>query len=747
MRKFAHVFVLVSLLAGLTASIGTGIAGANAGHVFTVDDVTATEGSGNGTGTITVEVHLNEAPEAGEFVQVDVGTSAQAAQGATAKSTAPGDPTPEFPEDFAQTDGTVTFLALETTKTVSIPVLGDNADEPNEMFFVQLFNPRGGCLVPDTCTTGASIDDGRATVTINDDDDAPVFTIDNVNHDEGNSGTTVYDFTVRKAGGSGVPVTVDFATADGSAAAPDDYAARTGTLTFAPSSPSSAETQTVRIEVKGDGTFEPSEQFTVNLSNTLNATMGDGEGVGTITNDDAPPPPSMSASDASGAEGDAVSFKVTLSAPPGPGQTATVDWALEGTNGEGNATEGVDYAAASGSVLFTAGESEQTVSIQTIEDSIYELDDTFNLRLTKPAVPGTGGYGYNVARDLAVGTISNDDARPALSIDDVTVTEGATDSVKAATFTVTKTGLTDVSGMVKVATSEQTAAAGSDYTESSTELTFTPNETTKEFTIDVLGDELDEVDETFAVILSEPTALTIADGQGVGTITDDDEASASFAIGDVWVMEGNSGTTAATLTVTKSGETGKTTTVNYATADSSAKKGLDYNEKSGLLSFGPAETSKSITVEVKVDSLDEANKVLFVNLSDATNASITDDQGLVVILDDDAAPTMSIGDGSVKELANNSCNLTVKLSARSGREIRVHYVTSTGSAGLNDYNSKSGDLVFAPGDVSKVIKIYPKHDTIKEKSETFSVKLSTISPAGTASFARSTGNCSIIDND
>ena len=538
MRKFAYVFTLVSLLAGITGGIGAGIAGAHAGHVFTIDDVSATEGSGNGTATVTVAVHLSEAPEAGEFVQVDFGTSAQAAQGATAESTAPGDSSPEFPEDFVQTDGTVTFLATETAKTVSVPVLGDNADEPNETFYVQLFNARGGCLVPDTCTaTGASIDDARATVTINDDDAAPAITIDNVKHDEGNTATTAYEFTVRKVGGSGVNVSVDFATADDSAAAPSDYTARNGTLTFPPSSPSEPETQTVGVEVKGDETFEPSEAFKVNLSNAPGATIGDAEGIGTITNDDAPPPPSMSANDSSGNEGDSVNFTVTLSTPPGPGQTATVDWALEGTTGEGNATEGVDYADASGSALFTAGESEQTISVPTIEDAVDEPAESFSVRLTKPSVPGTGGYNYNVARDLGVGTIVDDDAPPAVSIDDVSVlTEGATGDSNVATFTVTKTGVTEGTVKVKFATADQTAAAGSDYEASNGEVTFAPDETTKQITVNVTGDELDEVDETFAVNLSEPSGVSIEDGVGVGTIADDDAATTSFSIGDVWLM-------------------------------------------------------------------------------------------------------------------------------------------------------------------------------------------------------------------
>ncbi len=108
---------------------------------------------------------------------------------------------------------------------------------------------------------------------------------------------------------------------------------------------------------------------------------------------------------------------------------------------------------------------------------------------------------------------------------------------------------------------------------------------------------------------------------------------------------------------------------------------------------------------------------------------------------------MAIGDGSVREKSNNSCNLTVKLSARSGREVRVRYATTTGSAGKNDFLGKSGELRFIPGNDTRVIKIYARSDSHKERTETFGVRLSAISPEGTATFKDKTGTCAIIDND
>jgi hypothetical protein len=749
MRKTLAVLLTcaLSVLAGST--IGAGTASADVGHVVTIDDATTAEGSGNVLGLATVTVRVAPAPEVGEQVMVDFGTSANPTYGATASSTTAISPAPAFPNDFVQTDGTVTFAATETSKTISVPVVSDNAHESDEEFVVNVFNVRSECAVP-ACTTGASIGDNRSLVTITDDDAVPTLAIDSVTHAEGNADATAYEFTVTKTGGSASAVTVDYATADDSATALDDYDAESGTFTFTPSSPDVLESdaQTVNVNVNGDTTFESDEAFKLNLTNASNATISDGEGVGTITNDDATPAPSMVVSDASGAEGDPSDFNVALSSPPGPGQTATVDWTVLEIPGDGSASEGTDYAVATGSSVFTAGETDQTVSVATIEDAVYEGTETFGLELTQPEVSATGGYVYTISDGTGVGSITDDADAPSLSIGNATVDpEGASEETGVATFTVTKSGVTTMPVTVHYATANGTAAAVTDYTAKSGDLSFAPDQTTQQITVDVLGDALNEADETFSVDLSDANGATIADAQGVGTITDDDAAVASFAIGNVTVTEGNSGTSVATLTVTKSGASGQTATVDFTTVDGTAKSGLDYTTTSGSLSFTAIDTSKTITVPVNGDALNEASEWLFVNLTNAANASITDAQGFAYIIDNDAAPAISIGNDSVSESASAACTLLVKLSAKSGRDVTVNYATASGTAGTADYVAKSGNVKFVAGDDAVQIKIFSRADSKDEPTEKFKVKLSGISPAGSATFANTAGTCSIIDND
>jgi len=173
---------------------------------------------------------------------------------------------------FTASSGTVTFGAGNSTATVTVDPTGDTTYESDET--VVLTVTSGGYNV------GAP---SSATGTITNDDTAPSFSIDDVAHLEGNSGTTSYVFTVSKTGTTGLTATVHFSTADNTAMVSDgDYQANSGTLTFAPGDTD----KTITVLVNGDTHVEPDENFFVNLDTPTNATISDSQGVGTIQNDD-----------------------------------------------------------------------------------------------------------------------------------------------------------------------------------------------------------------------------------------------------------------------------------------------------------------------------------------------------------------------------------------------------------------------------------------------------------------------------
>ncbi|MCT7954700.1 DUF4347 domain-containing protein [Laspinema palackyanum] len=113
----------------------------------------------------------------------------------------------------------------------------------------------------------------------------------------------------------------------------------------------------------------------------------------------------------------------------------------------------------------------------------------------------------------------------------------------------------------------------------------------------------------------------------------------SFTLEDITVIEGNSDTTTAIFTVTLNAALNQVATVNYATVDNSATSPEDYTATSGTLQFNPGETTKTITVAIAPDTIDEPDEQFFVNLSNPVNAAIATDQAIATITDDDEPPT------------------------------------------------------------------------------------------------------------
>ena len=247
------------------------------------------------------------------------------------------------------------------------------------------------------------------------------------------------------------------------------------------------------------------------------------------------------------------------------------------------------------------------------------------------------GYGDFASNDWAdaVLVFMNDRVwnLPTIRIADVTVTEGNSGSVNAA-FTLTLSHASAVDVTVHYVTANITAAAGSDYTAASGDVTIPAGHTSRTFTIAVTGDRLAEPTETFAVNLSAPTNATIADGQGLATIIDDEPR---ISIGDVTKSEGKKGQmTLFTFTITLSAAYDQAVTMSFATANGTATASdNDYIARTGTLTFAPGETTKTITIEVKGDSKREADETFFVDLTGAVNALFTKKRGVGTIGNDD----------------------------------------------------------------------------------------------------------------
>jgi probable HAF family extracellular repeat protein len=225
-----------------------------------------------------------------------------------------------------------------------------------------------------------------------------------------------------------------------------------------------------------------------------------------------------------------------------------------------------------------------------------------------------------------------EESTPTVSIGDVTVTEGNTGTTNAV-FTVTLSAPASNTVTVNFTTVNGTATAGADYAARSGTLTIPAGQLSATVTVPVIGDTTAEPNETFQVNLSQAVGAVIGDGQGVGTIVDNDPRF--LRIGDVTMQEGRSGTRVFVFTVTLSAPSNVPVTVNYATANGTAKAGEDYNAQSGTLTFAPGQTTKTISIVVRGDAKREGNETFFVNLSNVVGAQLQDGQGLGTILNDD----------------------------------------------------------------------------------------------------------------
>lgn len=468
--------------------IGWPISVAPPAPTLSVNDVTLTEGN-SGTANATFTVALSSASASTVTVQY---------------ATAPG--TATAATDYTTVAlKTLSFAPGVTSLPVVVKVKGDTKDEDDETFFVNLSN-----------ASGASIADAQGVGTIADNDAPPVLSAANIAVAEGSAVKKV-NVVVKLTPASGRTVTVAYATANGTATtANNDYTATSGTLTFTPGQAS----KTVPVTINGDHAPEPDETLSLNLSAPVNATLAaPGKATLTLTNDDAALPPlTASIGDATVTETDTgtvvATFAVTLS------RAATDPASLTYATADGTAVAPADYTAKTGTLTFNPGQTSKNVTVSVKGDKILEPNETFTVTLSAPV-------GLSFADPQGVGTILNNDAAPTLSVADKSVTEGNT-GMKNITFTVTLSA----AALATVTANWATAAAGPagptvatpnvDFTTANGTVTFAPGQTSRTFLVAVTGDTLDESDETFLVNLSAPANATLADGQAVGTIVDNE---------------------------------------------------------------------------------------------------------------------------------------------------------------------------------------------------------------------------------
>jgi len=461
-------------------------------------------------------------------------------------------------------------------------------------------------------------------------------------------------------------------------------------------------------------------------------------------------PAAISIGDVSLAEGTTASpiARLTVRLSERSASAVAVNWATA----DGTALAGSDYRAASGTLVFSPGQTSKTIGVTVYADAVIEPDETFSVVLSAP-------IGATLANDTATVTIRNDeitqDAVPTISVSDTQLPErnvGRSDAV----FTVSLSALTNVPVTVDYATVDGSAtAADGDYAKTSSTLTFAPGETTKTVTVGVLGDSRTEQDESFGLVLSSPIGATLLKATGIATITNDDFKPLPPVVISVTggsVVEGDGGTDAAafaTFTVSLSRVTDTPVTVSYKTADITAKvSDNDYVPVSGTLTFASGDKSKTVRVAIVGDTKRESDESFQLVLSSPTGATLNSYAGSAAIIDDDTPPSVSVNDVSVTEgnAGTTGVAFVITLSKPWKVPVTVTYATRDGTATIadSDYVPVSASVTIAAGETQATVTASVIGDTKAEIDETFSF---VVLAATNADIGKGTGTATIRNDD
>ena len=623
----------------------------------------------------------------------------------------------------AELDGQmITFNPGDTSAVVSVATVEDTMHEPAETFLVQLSQASNGTL---------ATADAIGTGTINDDDPLPTaasVTLDPTKMGEGDGDT---DVTVMVTlGGYSTfaedqTISVSVGQDGDSAVSGTDY---TGVEAFDLniSSGQSSGEQDFTLTLTDDNLDEDDETLTVR-GTVAGLTISDA--TLTIEDDDTRGVEVLSTALTLDEDGSAGTYTVVLASQP----TGDVSVTLTRSGDDSGAITVIN------SLTFTPSNwnSAQTVTVTPVDDETASPNGRRVVTI-KHAVSGAD-YGAETADDVVV-TV-NDDELPELTIDNVTVDEGA-----IAQFTITLAPVWNQGVTVQWSTGDDgsdganQATVGEDYAAQTVPQTVTiaAGETAVTVSVQTADDQLDEHDETFLVNLSAPTgAILGAASAGRGTITDDDATSSTVSVGHATaVTEGNDPDVTVNLQfpLTLSEASGRDVTVIY-TLGGSATSGSDYTDpvpKTATIAAG--DTTGNIVIPVKGDLIAEGNEIVIVTLSGADYATLGALKTATgTITDNDAAPTtgsLSVNPISVDEDAGATtvtvtATLVGSVTLTADTTVRV-IVGKDGDTAVSDtdYTGVSAfDLTISAGETSgeQTFTLTPTNDALDEDDEKLTV--------------------------
>jgi hypothetical protein len=442
--------------------------------------------------------------------------------------------------------------------------------------------------------------------------DLPQISIADTSVNQSTTANVNATFTVTLAQPDSSSVTVDYTTVDGTALAGQDYVATTGSVDFAPGQ----TTQTFTVAILPTTIYAPSKTFGITLSSPTNANLQNDSAVGTIVN--PLPPPMLSIDNVSAADAQSGTtpfiFTVTLSAVSSV--PITVDYATA----DGTAVAPTDYASLQGTLTFTPGQTSQNIVIEVAASSQSGPTKTFTVNLSNPTIADL---------QTAQGTGSILNGVGALSISDVSGTLSETAETNFL-FTISLANPVAVPVTVQFSTADGSAIAGTDYQSLTSTLPFAPGQTTEQVIVVVNRNPYPGPTLNFTVNLSNPTNAILIDGQGVGTILNDNLPSIfNFSASQYSAKETDG---SADISLVRSGDLTRTVTIDFTAGGGNSSPATEYQPVSETITFDPGDTVKTVAVPLVDDHQVASDQLVQMTLSDpsaggslgsATTATLT----------------------------------------------------------------------------------------------------------------------------
>lgn len=591
-----------------------------------------------------------------------------------------------------------------TAEAISFPADNTNPYGGDSVFLT--VDSLEDVLDENTETFTVTVTDGTDTLTaegrITDDDDAPGYTLV-VNDSSPSEDIAAGEVTVTAELDevSGKAVTIPISTTAGTAKAAQDYTTTSGTITIAAGDTTTLTT--VDVPIIDDPLYEENQQtFQVKAGSSSTVT---GQETATVTITDDEDQSEVEISPDTVAEGGTLAFGVTLS--PASERSVTATWTTADGPGSdapnsthGTAKAGSDYTGGTGTVTFpgAAGNSpgvsatNQTVNVKTIGDSINEATEDLHVTLSNAAV---GTLGDDT---VATGAITDNDTIPTATLSPTAaITEGSAGR-SAKTYTVKlnrESGQTVTVDYAAAPTGVNPATAVADFFPASGTLTFQPGETMKTFTVDVVGDTIDEPNETFAIGLNSSTANVTA--STTITITDDD-ATPTFSVAPMTMDEGDTGSVVVfpvRLSNPSSEDTVFTVADNpgTATATGTDPGDIDYLEPTSPLTIPAGQTVGYVYFLANGDEVFETNESMTVELTPTSLnlASATAKTAALTLNNDDDAPSFEVMSATGTEGSTVDVMGIVTGVAQADTVFNINFagssVNGTAAASANDFTN------------------------------------------------------------